>query len=293
MPFLPLSFTLLTPGVATGEPAPAGWCKLADLPLLIIVGVTGVGKSTTLAKLAKSALRYTLLPNRRELTDQLIIPAVQAHDGQPVTPVNDRKLRFGYTARYRQLHPGGMSHALTQLWIDPAQSAGLWLFDGLRGADEVGHALHLLPNARFIVLHAPDGVRVQRLLVRKDDFDRVESDAAQPAHATLRNFEELGIAEARTIFTAQEEETLLKLVQAGEASADDLRAKVQIVLEERRNYDPYAALHLLQTEAPERTLVIDTTQHWPDQVILKILERLGDWSLDCLSAIQSPNHPIS
>ncbi len=116
-----LPFVQLFPGVGVGSPVPHGWHSLVDAPLLIIVGVTGVGKSTTLAHLAQSGFTSTLLPNRRDLTDRLIISTMQTLDGEPNQLVADRKTRFDYTRRYRVRFPGGMSHALTQLWVDLAQ----------------------------------------------------------------------------------------------------------------------------------------------------------------------------
>ncbi len=262
-----LHFTELAPGIAVGAPVPPAWRALIKHPLLIIVGVTGVGKSTTLEKLAKTGLDYTLLPNRRVLTDQLLIAYMQALDQQPIQPVTDRKLRFDYTRRFREQFAGGMSHALTHLWIDPTQSRAHLLFDGLRGVDEVMHAIQALPQARFVVLHAPDVVRVQRLLGRNDTFDQMAVTPAANASANeLASFAALGIPEAATLFTSEEEQKLLTLLQAGGVSADDLRAKLQIVVEERRNYDPTAAIAVLQANAPERTLVIDTTQNTPSQV---------------------------
>jgi hypothetical protein len=274
-----LPFTELAPGVAIGTPPPASWRSMVDLPLAIIVGVTGVGKSTTVGKLAKADLPYTLLPNRRDLTDRLIIATFQALDGAPIRPVTDRKQRFEYTRRYRSRFPGGISHALTQLWIHRAQTPGLLIFDGLRGVEEVGHAVEQLPQAHFIVLHAPDVVRVQRLLVRQDAFDRVEATQATPASPGVANFAALGVPEASAIFAKQEEATLLALVGRGEASSDDLRAKLQIVVEERRNYDPQAAITLLQAQAPARSLIIDTTQAWLDQVVEQIVKKVRDWKL--------------
>ena len=131
------SFTQLAPGVGIGAEAPSGWVAVAQRPLLVLVGVTGVGKSTTLAALAEAGLRYHLLPDRRDLTDRLIIPAMQPRAGQPVAPVTDRKLRFEYTRAYREVNPGGMAQALAQLWIEPAVLPELLLFDGLRGENEV------------------------------------------------------------------------------------------------------------------------------------------------------------
>ncbi|MFN8492679.1 MAG: AAA family ATPase [Caldilineaceae bacterium] len=267
-----LPFTELAPGVAVGTPAPAPWRPLAAVPLLIIVGVTGVGKSTTLQNLAKQGFTYTLLPNRRVLTDQLIISYMQAQAGQPVQPVTDRKLRFDYTRRYREQFSGGMSQALTQLWLDPQTLGSNLIFDGLRGADEVGHAVQTLPLARFIVLNAPDVVRVQRLLGRNDAFDQIGNRNANPVPQTdLASFAALGLPEASALFNQAEEQRLLALVQPGEVTAEDLRAKLQIVVEERRNYDPAAAITILQSQAPDRTLVIDTTQNSPGEVVTQIM----------------------
>lgn len=265
-----LPFTELAPGVAVGTPAPEPWRPLAEVPLLIIVGVTGVGKSTTLQNLAKRGFTYTLLPNRRVLTDQLIISYMQAQAGQPVQPVTDRKLRFDYTRRYREQFSGGMSQALTQLWLDPQALGPNLIFDGLRGADEVGHAVQALPSARFIVLNAPDVVRVQRLLGRNDAFDQIAGSAAA-AQSTLTSFADLGLPEASALFNRAEEQRLLALVQPGEITAEDLRAKLQIVVEERRNYDPAAAITVLQSQAPDRTLVINTTQNSPSEVVTQII----------------------
>jgi predicted ATPase len=269
---------LLAPGVAVGESPPAGWQPIQQTPLVIIVGVTGVGKSTTLGKLAQSGLRYSLLPNRRELTDPLIIAYLQALEGAPIQPVTDRKVRFEYTRRYRQQFPGGMAHALGQLWLDRDQMEDVILYDGLRGADETGYAVAHYPQARFVVLHAPDGVRVQRLLGRHDAFDRVAGFTPSPAQA--QSLAALGVAGAEALFTLEERQMLLDLVQRGEVTADDLRAKLQIVVEERHNYDPYAASELLQREAPERTLVIDTTQHDPDEVVRLFIGAMGKWLVE-------------
>ncbi len=273
-----LTFNELIPGLAVGEPVPRGWQALGNQPLIILVGVTGVGKSTTLEQLAKAWLIYTLLPDRRELTDWLIIAQMQMLAGEPLAPVTDRKARFDYTRRYRQRYPGGMSHALSQLWVNPTQLAGQLLFDGLRGAEEVGHALKLLPQARFVVLDAPDVVRVQRLLGRNDAFDRVTAATGVSTGVSAHNaatFVSLGLPEAAQFFSPADEETLLRLVTQQVVTANDLRTKLQIVLEERRNYDPAGAIDLLQSQAANRTLVVDTVKHHPQGVAQQIASWLA------------------
>lgn len=264
-----LPFVELGPGVGIGAPAPAGWESVADCPLLVIVGVTGVGKSTALQAISAAGLDYCLLPDRRALTDRLIIPSVQAQQGEAVEPVTDRRRRFAYTRAYRQDNPGGMAQALAQLWIDPQVQDGALLFDGLRGVNEVTHAAALLPHALFVVLEAADAVRVARLMGRNDPFDRL--DGAQPAAEegagdSVQSFADIGAAEAAGCFSAEEEAALLDLVRSGTVSAEALSGSLAIVLEERRSYDPQAAKAALLEEAPLRTLVVDTQRHAPAEV---------------------------
>lgn len=258
-------FAPIAPGLGRGDPLPVGWRPVADLPLTVLVGLTGVGKSTTLAALAEAGTAFTLLPNRREVTDWLIIAAMQAADGDPIQPVTDRTARFAYTRRYREAFPGGMAHALAQLSVDPAHWPGDLIFDGLRGAEEVSHAAALLPQARFVVLHAPDAVRVQRLLGRNDAFDRVDVVSHEIDAGDIRSFADIGLPAAAELFGPSQERGLLALVRRGQVTGADLAAKLRIVVEERRNYDPDAALAALIDLASARTLVVDTTTHSPTE----------------------------
>ncbi len=265
-----LPFRTITPQLAVGLHAPAGWRPISEVPLVILVGVTGVGKSTLLAALDANGAPHLLLPDRRELTDQLIISTIQAADGLPITPVTDRGLRFVYTRRYRALYPGGMAHALAQLWVSTAVGDSRLLFDGLRGANEVAHAASALPLARFVMLDAPDLVRLQRLLGRGDAFDQIQV-ASHAVAAEATSFAALGVAAAREIFSAAEEAIILDWLQRGEVTADALRAKLQIVIEERQNYDPVLTLAALRQHANEATLYIDTVQCAPPAVATQLL----------------------
>jgi hypothetical protein len=181
------SFTPLAPALAMGTAPSARWQPLSKQPLLILVGVTGVGKSTIEAALLARRPALQPLPNRRRLTDWLIIGALQQADGATISPVVDRAERFDYTRRYRALYPGGMAHALSTLLVDTTQATQLLLFDGLRGENEIKFAAKLLPQAHFVMLDAPDLVRVQRLLRRQDAFDRL----TQPAVAEFPVLEDL------------------------------------------------------------------------------------------------------
>jgi hypothetical protein len=276
-----LPFSILSARLAVGEPAPPSWQSITKRPLLVIVGVTGVGKSTTLAQLAELGLRHTLLPDRRVLTDALIISTMQAVDDQPIQPISDRKLRFEYTRRYRDLHPGGMAHALAQLLIEDSHLPGLLIFDGLRGDNEIEQASLLLPHACFVMLDAPDAVRVQRLLGRQDSFDQIGAQGACEAEATdALSFAALGVAEAAQLFSNDEQRALLALVAQGSVSAQEMAAKLRIVVEERRNYDPAATRRALLNCAAERSLIIDTTHHSAKAVAQMILDQLQSWGFE-------------
>lgn len=259
----------LSSWLAVGE-ALAPWRPLAELPLLILVGVTGVGKSTTVAALQTAGLSFTLLPNRRELTDELIIGQMQTAAGEPVQLVTDRIKRFDYTARYREKYPGGMAHALSQLLVLPSElPTAQLIFDGLRGVDEVTYAAELLPRAYFLVLEAPLVVRVKRLLGRGDAFDKVSGIAQKREEVGLVGL----IPEAAGVFTAEEEAELMGLVADGVVSAEDLQGKLKIVLTERANYDPDGAREALLQMVPERAILADTVALSPEGIAAMVRDR--------------------
>lgn len=268
----------LTPGLGMGLSRSEGWLPLMEQPLLILVGVTGVGKSTVTQALAQAGLAFSLLANRRALTDLFIIPTIVRMDaqggrGNPSCRVE----RFYYTRRYKELFPAGMVHVLSQLQIHPLQVRSPIIFDGLRGAQEVKYAVKLLPQARFIVLEAPDYIRLQRLLIRNDAFDRVaqshsSSPGSQGQHS--QGLTELDVPEARPLFSSDEIAEMLADVEQGLYSLSDLRDRLKIVAEERRHYDPDATRSTLEALAPDRTLAIDTTRDGPEQTAQTIVQFL-------------------
>lgn len=244
--------------------------------LLILVGLTGSGKTTTVQALRETGLAFHLLPNRRELTDRFIIQYLQGMAGEPVAPVTDRTERFAYTHRYRELHPGGMAEALFRYWAFgnqysvngnrtaadcnrlPITDNRLLIFDGLRGANEVTHAIRLFPKARFLFLHATDFVRVQRLVKRQDVFDSVAiGDGVNTAVLW-----EL----AEGILTNEELDQLLTQISNGEIDAQELQTKLTIVRSERQNYDPDATLQALQNLATDRLIFGDTVAFSPAEI---------------------------
>lgn len=212
------------------ENAPQESCRLAEMPLLILVGLTGVGKTSLLEH-----LHYPTLPDRRELVDRYVFPLYGY-----ANRVLDRSERFAITRRFRQEHPGGVAEILLG-----SRALPTWplLFDGLRGEEEVRFALTHLPQSHFIVLEARDLTRLSRLLTRGDAFDRVRVDESDLA--ALRELAQGVLGEGEL------EEAL-----GWEVPIPELTAKLKIVAEERKNYNPEATRKALQ--GSPRALFLDT-----------------------------------
>jgi energy-coupling factor transporter ATP-binding protein EcfA2 len=229
-----------------------GFQRLHDLEFYALVGVTGVGKSTTLDALKSAGLEFSLLPDRRDVTDAVIFGGEQ---------ITDREARFKRTAAFRETNPGGMAQALETIGV---QARPPILFDGLRGLNEVEHAARVFPKARFIALDASDTVRVQRLLGRGDAFDRVTS--GRPPGSSLG--EMTGIED---VFTPQQ----IAQLEALDVEPSELEAKVKIVVTERQSYDPKAANVFLQQLDSSRMLYVDTSTNSPNVIAQRIKSWMG------------------
>lgn len=216
-----------------GEAAPSGTQALEHLPLLVLVGLTGVGKSSLL-----DTLSYPALPDRRELVDRYVLPLFGYQAGDKL----DRAERFALTRRFRQEHPGGVAEALA---VGKTQPVWPLVFDGLRGEGELRYAVEHLPQARFVVLEASDLTRLSRLLDRGDNFDRVRLDRVD-----LDAIHQL----AQGVLSADELEQAL----SWNVSAQELSVKLKIVAEERKSYDPTGARRALLGSS--RALFLDTEQ---------------------------------
>ncbi len=213
------------------EAAPPGARPLAQQPLLILVGLTGVGKSSLMAELG-----YPALPDRREVVDRYVLPRYGYSPDQPL----DRSQRFALTRRFREEHPGGVAEILARSHTQPAWPL---LFDGLRGEAEVRYALEHLPQCRFVLLEAHDLTRLSRLLSRGDAFDQVQL-RPEELHA-LQTL-------AQGVLSPAE---LAEALSFG-VGAEALAAKLKIVAEERKNYDPDGPRRALQGSS--RALFLNT-----------------------------------
>jgi len=239
--------------------------------LLVMVGLTGSGKTATVGALARSGAVHAVLPDRRALTDHVILPAMT---GDPAHRVTDRIERFRLTAAFRERHPGGMGEVLTHLSVDTG--AGWMVFDGVRGAAEVSAAVDL-PDAFFAALEAAPEVRIARISLRGDPFDQAALDEEAPPPAAVGAPGIVEVLEAQGALDLLDRDRMARLAGIlSDAGADPVAVgtATSIVVEESRHYDPAAALAVLRARAAARTIVVDTARDGVDDVVRRIAERL-------------------
>lgn len=149
----------------------AGFRPLGDQALLMLVALTGTGKSTTLKRLRPRLGGANVIPSRREVADWIAIPTAQTLAGEPLIPLPDRRLRFAYTRNFAEHVPGGMAAGFS--WIHLADEFdGHLLSEGIRGENEIRYALSHFPRWQIVELSLNPLTRLRRLSGRRDDFDR-------------------------------------------------------------------------------------------------------------------------
>ncbi|BBM82551.1 AAA family ATPase [Candidatus Uabimicrobium amorphum] len=218
--------------------------------IIFVIGLTGVGKSSTLEVLLHNNSQFLLLPNRRKLTDDIIIPHIQKMRGEELQKVGDRAKRFEMTAAYREIFPDGMAHVVAvYLQQREFSTASTLVFDNLRGVNEVRGAIEKFPETtRFVMLDAPEEVRLQRLLGRQDEFDQV----------TLENIMQHDAA-------------------VDGVSAQELAKAKKIIHSEKQNYDAQkTAAFLKENLSRKRLCYVDTSNH----NITQVNEIIQEW-LQC------------
>ena len=156
----------------------AGYHSLSEHPLLMLVALTGTGKSTALdiVRARTDGRGAGIIPTRREVADWIAIPLAQAVADEALVPVPDRVDRFALTRRFAQRVPGGMAEAFS--WLQIADDyEGLLLSEGIRGKNEIGYALRQFPRWQIVELSLHPLTRLRRLSGRQQDFDQAGETA--------------------------------------------------------------------------------------------------------------------
>lgn len=139
--------------------------------VLFIAGFSGTGKSTLVSGL-NTHLDSKIIPNRREITTKCIInPNIK--NISIASEVNRRAERLIYVKRFKSIKPEGVLYFLKKMYSKINFNS--FVFDGIRGEEEIKSAITCFPNSRIIHLVASSSVRKQRLLKRAEDFDMINS----------------------------------------------------------------------------------------------------------------------
>lgn len=265
------SFRLITPeiGFNPRNNTLRNWRSITEYPLLILVGLTGVGKTTTTDILLNSELNFTLLPNRRILTDQVIFPTIT----NSKDPILCRIQRLELTRQYQQLYPAGMAYILSKLQVKMQLNNSLLIFDGLRGENEVSYAAKMLPNAHFIVLEASNHIRLQRLINRQDTFDYINNYRSESL-PKINHKINLNIPEFSNLLTPTQQQEWLTLINQGKIEITELKDKLKIIAKEQQNYDIITSRNSLRKIAPQRTLAVNTAFYSSQQIAQIIIRKM-------------------
>ncbi|GHD49125.1 ATPase [Thalassobaculum fulvum] len=249
--------------VVQGPAAVPAAGALGGRTVLVLVGLTGAGKTTTAQHLAARMPLAAVLPDRRALTDRVILPSMTGG----AAAVTDRVERFRLTAAFKERHPGGMGEVLSWLRLPADLPAGAILFDGLRGEAEVTAAA-ALANGRFLVLDCPPAHRLWRLCGRNDPFDQASATTAvdASAHGTDAIREALRGEGFDALVGAADFARLVRTLVDRAVGPEAVARSAAIIVEESHHYDPDEARAALLRLAPDRTLVLDTAKLDPETV---------------------------
>lgn len=255
---------------------PVDHVPLRDRDLLILVGFTGAGKSTTLTALEGRRVLSGILPDRRELTDKVILPAMT---GDPTRKVTDRLERFALTAAFRDRHPGGMGEVLEHVGVPRTIPDGLIVFDGLRGRAEITAGCRM-PKAKFLYLETSPDIRLTRLCLRDDPFDRASVEdgphPSRPDHSErdriLDILDQFGIPQMIDAATRQSLTT--RLVESG-VGPEMVAQAAAILSDEATHYSASETLDALDRLAPGRTVILDSGLLSPEDVADRVIASLN------------------
>lgn len=230
---------------------------LTQIPVLMLVALTGTGKSTTLNLLTEmrdsGELRFVdAIPSRREIADFIVIPTAQTLLGESIQPESDRVRRFYYTRTFAGHFSGGIAQAFSWLQLEHPSGETI-ISEGVRGEAEITYALKNCPRWRVIELTVNTLTRLKRLSSRDDKFDQAQGSVDVSFLPENVQAEALGALnsgdispQALTILRAEAENYDLtpanlsheryQLIRTDDRSPQEVAAQVALTVQEMMSY---------------------------------------------------------
>ena len=234
--------------------------SVLQYPLVILVGVTGTGKSTGLELLTESFDKnVVLIPERRILTDHFILRPLMREQGLAERTLT-REERYPYLKQFRKDHPEGVAGILRQLALKkPLESDQFLVFDGLRGLNEIDYALENFSNCHFLAFDTPYSVRILRLLERRDSHDNFirENKSLDSVESILKKISNR--------LSKEELDSFKEAILSNKYHLDDLSHKVEVIEREELLYTPKSSLKRLQENKNNTFCIVDTHLHSLDE----------------------------
>lgn len=142
---------------------------------LVLVGGTGVGKTTLINNLQEKLNFNFEIVDRRSLVDQYVIPDYKRYLNARHVEYDEksREFRFDSTAWYAKKGNSGLAKLVQNSIKNLKNSNKVIIVDNLRGELEINYALKNIPEAFFIAMDASSEVRIKRIIGRTEEFDKL------------------------------------------------------------------------------------------------------------------------
>lgn len=158
---------------------------LTEQNVIFIAGFTGSGKSTLIKKLIRNLEGFTEIPERRIITLKGIIEPYAAHLSLQCN-FNNRADRIDIVKNYKKNIPEGIVFPMKHIRITKKIQKG-FIFDGIRGEEELKNVLEVFKKAKVIVLNASKEKRLNRIIERKDSYDQMKNSPYKKALEIVEN----------------------------------------------------------------------------------------------------------
>ena len=158
---------------------------LSEQNIIFIAGFTGSGKSTLIRRLVQNLNCFSEIPERRFITLKGIIEPFVSYFNLKCD-FNKRQDRIDIVKNYKKNIPEGIVFVLRHIRVIKDLPKG-FIFDGIRGDEELKIVLETFKKAQIIILNASKETRLNRIVERKDTYDQINIAPTDTASKIIEN----------------------------------------------------------------------------------------------------------